>query len=58
MPWPAPPQGVRVSAPAMTTGNTPKAMTWYGWGSPVGAGLFLVGLGAFLVLARYALAGL
>jgi hypothetical protein len=34
-----------------------KAMSWYGWGSPVGLGLFLVGLGLFLVLARRAFFG-
>ena len=34
-----------------------RAMTWYGWGSPVGAGIFLVGLGACLVLVRVALFG-
>jgi hypothetical protein len=32
-------------------------MTWYGWGSPVGAGLFLVGLGTLLLLGRFALLG-
>ena len=31
-----------------------KAMTWYGWGSPVGISLLLVGIGAFLVLIHYA----
>jgi hypothetical protein len=35
-----------------------RAMTWYGWGSPVGAGIFLVGLGACLVLIRVAVTGL
>jgi hypothetical protein len=34
-----------------------KAMTWSGWGSPVGAGLFLVGFGAFLLLLRIAVLG-
>ena len=34
-----------------------KAMSWYGWGSPFGLGLFLVGLGLFLVLARRAFFG-
>jgi hypothetical protein len=29
-----------------------KAMSWYGWGSPVGLGLFLVGLGGAVVLLR------
>jgi hypothetical protein len=27
-----------------------KAMSWYGWGSPVGLGLFIVALGAFIFL--------
>jgi hypothetical protein len=31
-----------------------KAMTWYGWGSPVGVGLFIVSICAFLVLLHYA----
>jgi hypothetical protein len=31
-----------------------KALTWYGWGSPVGLGLFIVAIGAFLVLVHYA----
>ena len=31
-----------------------KAMTWYGWGSPVGLGLFIISIGAFLVLLHYA----
>jgi hypothetical protein len=31
-----------------------KAMTWYGWGSPIGLGLFIVSVGAFLVLIHYA----
>jgi hypothetical protein len=34
-----------------------KAMSWYGWGSPFGLALFLVGLGLFLVLARRAFFG-
>jgi hypothetical protein len=34
-----------------------KAMAWYGWGSAVGLGLFLVGLGTFLVLLRLAALG-
>jgi hypothetical protein len=34
-----------------------KAMSWYGWGSPVGLGLFLVGLGGFVVLLRFAITG-
>jgi hypothetical protein len=35
-----------------------QAMTWYGWGSPVGAGIFLVGLGLFILLVRFAVLGL
>ena len=31
-----------------------KALTWYGWGSPVGVGLFIVSVGAFLMLIHYA----
>jgi hypothetical protein len=31
-----------------------KAMTWYGWGSQVGAGLFIISIGAFLVLGHCA----
>ena len=31
-----------------------KAMTWYGWGSPVGIGLLIVSLGVFLVLVHHA----
>jgi len=31
-----------------------KAMTWYGWGSPVGLGLFIISIGAFLVLVHVA----
>jgi hypothetical protein len=31
-----------------------KALTWYGWGSPVGVGLFIVSIGAFLVLLHQA----
>jgi hypothetical protein len=34
-----------------------KALSWYGWGSPVGLGLFLVSLGAAALLARLAIAG-
>jgi len=28
--------------------------SWFSWGSPVGAGIFLVSVGAFLVLLHYA----
>lgn len=31
-----------------------KALTWYGWGSPVGVGLFIVSIGAFLMLIHHA----
>jgi hypothetical protein len=31
-----------------------KAMTWYGWGSPVGLGLFVISIGAFVLLLHYA----
>ncbi|HUI97204.1 MAG TPA: hypothetical protein VLX44_15715 [Xanthobacteraceae bacterium] len=31
-----------------------KALTWYGWGSPVGLGIFLVSLGVVLVLIHQA----
>lgn len=30
------------------------ALSWHGWGSPVGLGLFLVAIGIFLVLLSYA----
>jgi hypothetical protein len=31
-----------------------KAMTWYGWGSPIGMGVFLVCIGLFILLLRFA----
>jgi hypothetical protein len=31
-----------------------KAMTWYGWGSPVGLGLFLVAIAGSVVLLSHA----
>jgi hypothetical protein len=31
-----------------------KAMSWYGWGSPVGISIFLTSIGAFLLLIHYA----
>jgi hypothetical protein len=31
-----------------------KAMTWYGWGSPVGAGLFIAAIRAFVALLHVA----
>ena len=30
------------------------AMAWYGWGSPVGVGLFIISIGAFLLLIHHA----
>ena len=34
------------------------AMAWYGWGSPVGLAILLVGAGLAAVLIRFALLGL
>ena len=31
-----------------------KSMTWYGWGSPVGLGLFIISIGVFTLLLHYA----
>jgi hypothetical protein len=31
-----------------------KALTWYGWGSPVGISIFLVAIGIVLVLIHQA----
>jgi hypothetical protein len=31
-----------------------KALTWYGWGSPVGISIFLVSIGIVLVLIHQA----
>jgi hypothetical protein len=31
-----------------------KSMTWYGWGSPVGLGLFIISTGVFILLLHYA----
>src|SRR5262249_7067367 len=31
-----------------------QAMSWYGWGSPVGLGLLIVAIGAFVVLLHVA----
>jgi hypothetical protein len=31
-----------------------KAMSWYGWGSPIGISVFLVAIGAFLLLIHFA----
>jgi hypothetical protein len=33
------------------------AMAWHGWGSPIGAGIFLVCLAGTLALLRYAVFG-
>jgi hypothetical protein len=32
-------------------------MAWYGWGSPIGAGVFLVCIAAVAALLRYAVFG-
>ena len=34
-----------------------KAMAWYGWGSPIGAGIFFVCVAATIALLRYAFWG-
>jgi hypothetical protein len=34
-----------------------KAMAWYGWGSPIGAGIFLVCGAGTIALLRYAFWG-
>jgi hypothetical protein len=34
-----------------------KAMTWSGWGSPVGAGIFFIAAGAAALLIRFAAIG-
>jgi hypothetical protein len=34
-----------------------KAMAWYGWGSPIGLGAFVVCAGVVAVLVRVALLG-
>jgi hypothetical protein len=31
-----------------------RAMSWYGWGSPVGLGLFLVAIALVILLLRFA----
>jgi len=33
------------------------AMSWYGWGSPIGAGIFLVWAAATIALLRYTFFG-
>ena len=35
-----------------------RALTWHGWGSPVGAGIFFVGLGVGALLLRFAILGI
>ena len=35
-----------------------KAMSWHGWGSPVGLGFFLLAVGGFALLVRFAFVGL
>ena len=31
-----------------------KTMSWYGWGSPVGLGLFVLSIGGFILLLHMA----
>jgi hypothetical protein len=31
-----------------------KAMTWYGWGSPIGLGVFIIAIGVFILLLHLA----
>jgi hypothetical protein len=31
-----------------------KSLTWYGWGSPVGLGLFVMSIGVFILLLHEA----
>jgi len=48
------------STPADETGGwkyAEKAMSWYGWGSPVGLAFALIGLGTFVLLLRIAIVG-
>ena len=33
------------------------AMSWYGWGSPIGLGIALVAIGAAAILLRHAILG-
>lgn len=50
-------QTTQASAPTQVQPMDPhaeKAMNWYGWGSPVGAGLFLVALSTCAVLLHMA----
>lgn len=34
-----------------------SVMKWYGWGSPIGMAIFLVGLGISALLIRFAIIG-
>jgi hypothetical protein len=55
----------RIASPGSASGRSEeqewryaeKAMIWSGWGSPVGAGLFLVGAGIASLLLRFAILG-
>jgi hypothetical protein len=31
-----------------------RTLTWYGWGSPIGLGLFIVAIGVFIALLHVA----
>ena len=35
-----------------------SAMNWYGWGSPIGLGIFLISLAATALVVRLAIYGL
>ncbi|MES2272930.1 MAG: hypothetical protein V4487_01915 [Chlamydiota bacterium] len=35
-----------------------EVMKWYGWGSPIGLTIFLIGLAIFAVLLRFAILGI
>jgi hypothetical protein len=45
-------QASRTNADAMQYAQT--AMKWYGWGSPVGLGLFILAVGGFVALLHVA----
>lgn len=34
-----------------------SVMKWYGWGSPIGLSIFLIGLGITAILIRWAIVG-
>ena len=34
-----------------------KTLTWYGWGSPIGVGIFFVCVAVTIALVRYAFLG-